>query len=237
VSAFTSEATRVHYPESDGEPMADNTVQFTWIAILKWNIEHLFAKDPHVFVAGDHLIYPVEGDPLIRVAPDVYVAFGPAKGDRGCYKVFEEGGVFPQVVFEIWSPGNRTRRMEQKRAFYEKYGAEEYYIVYPSESAGLEGWMRREDELVPIEEMNGFTSPLLGIRFEVDEFGVRVFGPGGREFLTPTEMADQRDEAEQRAEEEHHRAEEEHHRADRERDRADKLLAKLRELGVDPDSP
>ena len=48
---------KVHYPTSDGMPMADNTLQFRWIAILKWNLDHLF-------VAGDHLIYPVEGDRL-----------------------------------------------------------------------------------------------------------------------------------------------------------------------------
>jgi hypothetical protein len=99
VSILTAARKAIHYPESDGEPMADNTLQFKWIAILKWNLEHLFASNPNVFVAGDHLIYPVEGDIATRQAPDVYVAFGPAKGDRGCCKVFEEGGVFPQPSF------------------------------------------------------------------------------------------------------------------------------------------
>ncbi|MFO0805429.1 MAG: hypothetical protein U0791_20180 [Gemmataceae bacterium] len=66
MSVIASTAKQVHYPESDGEPMADNTLQFTWISILKWNLEHLFAKDPDVFVAGDHLIHPIEGDPLAR---------------------------------------------------------------------------------------------------------------------------------------------------------------------------
>lgn len=222
MSVITS-TKRVHYPECDGEPMADNTLQFTWISILKWNLEHLFAKDPHVFVAGDHLIYPTEGDNTTRVAPDVYVAFGPAKGDRGCYKVFEEGGVFPQVIFEVWSPGNRMSRMEKKRQFYEKYGAEEYYIIYPEEpSPGVEGWLRRGDELVSVEEMNGFTSLRLGIRFEVDELNVRVFGPNGREFLSPDEIASELEAAELR---------EEAIRREKE-----KLAAKLRELGIDPET-
>jgi len=76
----------IHYPDSDGEPMSDNTVQFAWIALVMWNLEHLFAGRPNVFVAGDHLIYPVEGKPDIRLAPDVYVAFGPHKGHRGSYR-------------------------------------------------------------------------------------------------------------------------------------------------------
>ena len=236
VTTLAIPSKKVHYPESDGEPMADNTVQFTWIAILKWNLEHLFAKNPSVFVAGDHLIYPVEGNNLIRQAPDVYVAFGPLKGDRGCFKVFEEGGVFPQVVFEVWSPGNRTTRMEKKRKFYEKYGAEEYYIIYPDEPAGLEGWTRQGGKLVPIDEMNGIISPLLGIRFEADELDVRVYGPDGREFLSPEEIARDRDLAQRELELERARAEAERQRAEAERQRKEVLAAKLRELGVDPDT-
>jgi Uma2 family endonuclease len=122
----------IHYPDDDGLPMSDNTAQFTWINVLMWSAEAQFRADPDVFVAGNHLIYPVEGKPKVRQAPDVYVAFGPRKGDRGSYKVWEEGGVFPQVVFEVWSPHNRHQRMEDKRAFYDRYGAEEYYIVTPS---------------------------------------------------------------------------------------------------------
>jgi Uma2 family endonuclease len=51
------------YPDSDGQPMADNTQQFRWIVLLKENLECLFAADPQVFVAGDFLWYPVEDHP------------------------------------------------------------------------------------------------------------------------------------------------------------------------------
>jgi Uma2 family endonuclease len=72
---------QIVYPDSDGQPMADNTKQFSWIVLLKENLECLFANDPNVFVAGDLLWYPVEGKPEIRVAPDVLVALGRPKGD------------------------------------------------------------------------------------------------------------------------------------------------------------
>jgi Uma2 family endonuclease len=68
------------YPDSDGQPMADNTKQFRWIVLLKENLECLFADDLQVFVAGDLLWYPVEGHPDIRVAPDAMVVFGRPKG-------------------------------------------------------------------------------------------------------------------------------------------------------------
>jgi Uma2 family endonuclease len=212
---------KVYYPDSDGEPMADNTVQFDWIAILKWNAEAYLRDDPNVFVAGDHLIYPIEGDADTRQAPDVYVAFGRPKGDRGSYKVWEEGGIFPQVVIEVWSPNNRYNRMRKKFAFYEKFGADEYYIVYPEFPAHLEGWRREGDKLVEIETMDGHVSPRLGFKFAVKKGVLTVTGPDGRPLKTPTEIARDRDEAEQRL-------------AD-ERRKADKLAAKLRELGIDPD--
>ena len=87
------------YPESDGQPMADNTKQFRWIVTIEGGIDALFKDDPNVFVAGDLLWYPVEGQPTIRMAPDAMVVFGRPKGDRGSYQQWREAGIAPQVVF------------------------------------------------------------------------------------------------------------------------------------------
>jgi hypothetical protein len=46
MSAFSTRKPKtVHYPDSDGEPMSDNTIQFDWISILKWNAEVYFRND------------------------------------------------------------------------------------------------------------------------------------------------------------------------------------------------
>ena len=76
----------VIYPDSDGKRIADNTLQFRWIATLVLNLEALYFDNPNVFVAGDLLWYPVEGNNKIRTAPDALVAFVRPKGDRGSYK-------------------------------------------------------------------------------------------------------------------------------------------------------
>jgi Uma2 family endonuclease len=203
--------------------MADNTLQFDWIALLKWNAEAYLRDDPAAFVAGDHLIYPTEGNADLRQAPDVYVAFGRPKGYRGSYKVWEEGGVFPQVIFEVWSPFNRQGRMEEKRRFYEQFGADEYYIVYPDFPMFVEGWQRVGGKLERIadEAMADFTSPRLGFRFVAAKGQLTVYGPDGRELKRPDEIARDRDEAERKLA--------------AEQGRAAKLAAKLRELGIDPD--
>src|SRR5215217_4662375 len=99
------------YPESDGQPMADNTKQFRWIVTIEGGLDALFRDHPQVFVAGDLLWYPVEGRPDIRMAPDVLVSFGRPKGDRGSYQQWCEQHIAPQVVFEILSPGNRAAEM------------------------------------------------------------------------------------------------------------------------------
>jgi Uma2 family endonuclease len=224
-----------HYPDSDGQPMSDNTLQFTWIGILKWGLEAYYLKDPNIFIAGDHLIYPVEGDPKTRQAPDVYVAFGRPKHDRGSYKVWEEAGLFPQVVFEVWSPNNRFDQMQDKYAFYEKFGVEEYYIVYPEFPAHVEGWKRDGAKLSRISEINEWVSPRTGIRFSLKEGYLSVFGPDGREMKSPAEIAADRDAEYGRAEQERHRAEQIENRARTAEERAAQLAARLRELGVDPD--
>ncbi len=190
------------YPDDDGKPMADNTWQFEWIVTIKGGLEGLFAHDPNVFVAGNLLWYAVEGKPKIRTAPDVMVVFGRPKGRRGSYKQWEEGGIPPQVVFEILSPGNRFDEMLRKFRFFERYGVEEYYIYNPDEGS-LVGYGRAKKRLKVIPKMYGFVSPRLGIRFEPGEGpnNLVIIRPDGQRFLTYVEQ-DQRSEAEsQRADE------------------------------------
>ena len=122
---------QIIYPERDGQPMSDNTKQFRWIVTIQGGLDSLFAGDPSVFVAGDLLWYPVEGDNKTRIAPDAMVVFGRPKGDRGSYLQWREDNIPPQVVFEVLSPGNRLGEMLKKLKFYERYGVEEYYMYDP----------------------------------------------------------------------------------------------------------
>ena len=141
-----SPKTTIVYPDSDGKPMADNTRQFRWITTIKSNLDWLFANNADVFVAGDLLWYPVEGDNKTRQAPDVMVAFGRPKGERGSYQQWKEDNIPPQVVFEILSPGNTPTEMTRKLLFYDRYGVEEYSIYNPDKN-DLCGCIRRENRL------------------------------------------------------------------------------------------
>ena len=210
------------YPESDGEPMAENTLQYDWIVRLKENIEWRFADDPQVFVAADLFWYPVPDRRIIGpLAPDVLVVFGRPKGPRGCYKQWEEDGIAPQVVFEVLSPSNSAKEQRDKRDFYETYGVEEYY-VYDPERNRLEIWRRHQGQLQAVSHLNGWVSPRLGIRFALGRETLELFHPDGTPFRSPLELA--------------RLAQQERERAEQERQRAERLAARLRALGIDPDS-
>ncbi len=244
----TSPQQDIIYPDSDGQPMADNTKQFELIVLIKKNLDLLFANDPNVFVAGDLLWYPVEGNNKIRVAPDTMVVFGRTKGDRGSYQQWREDNIPPQVVFEILSPGNTVKEMVKKYKLYERYGVEEYYL-YDPERSELTGWLRSESELEEIEEILGWTSPRLGIHFELSDGELVIYRPDGERFATYVELAQRAEQEHQRADQEHQRAEQAHQRADQERQRAEQahqraeqaetklqnLLIRLQEQGLNLD--
>ena len=201
------------YPESDGQPMGENTLQFQWIMTLFHGFENLYFHDQNVFVASDLFWYPVEGDPTTVLAPDLMIVLGQAKGHRGSYKQWEEGNLAPQAVFEIQSPSNRPKSNTSKRKFYSQFGVEEFY-QYDPDTLEFQVWLRTDRRLKAVDETQSFSSPLLGVRFDMADEGLRVIRPDGRAFLTYTEMITE---------------------AMVQQERSAKLAAKLRELGVDPD--
>lgn len=239
----------IEYPEDDGEPLSDNTLQFRWIMTIQGGLDALFAQNPLVFVAGNLLWYPIEGDNKTRRAPDAMVVFGRPKGERGSYRQWEEEGIGPQVVFEVNSPGNRADEIVRKFRFYERFGVEEYYFYGPDKRV-LAGYLRQGAVLEEIEQMAGWVSPRLGIRFDLSSGDLQIIRPDGRSFATYLEMAEeaenaresaqlerQRADKEQKlAEQERRRAEKEHVRAEQEQQRANDLADKLRKLGIDPDA-
>ncbi|MFO0957940.1 MAG: Uma2 family endonuclease [Isosphaeraceae bacterium] len=149
------------------------------------------------------------------MAPDTLVAFGRPPGPRGSYMQWEEGGIAPQVVFEVLSPGNTSAEMRGKLEFYDRHGVEEYYI-YDSDANTLEGWLRGEASLEPIATMDHWTSPRLGLRFERDPETLRLIRPDGRALETYEELDARADQAARRAE---------------------RLAAQLRALGIEPEEP
>jgi Uma2 family endonuclease len=225
--------TEIIYPDDDGNPMSDNTLQFHWIVTIQQNLETLFANNDNVFVAGNLLWYPIEGDNKTSLAPDAMAVFGRPKGYRGSYMQWKEANIAPQVVFEILSPSNRPMEMIRKLNFYDKHGVEEYYL-YDPDSIELCGWLRQGDRLKSISTLDDWVSPRLQIRFDLSGEELQLYYPDGSPFTNLNEQRRYAEAERERAEAERERAEAERERAEAERERADRLAEKLRSLGLDP---
>jgi Uma2 family endonuclease len=215
------------YPDSDGQPMADNTKQFRWITTIKLNLDWIFGENSQVFVAGDHLWYPVQGNNKLRLAPDIMVVFDRPKGDRGSYQQWKENNIAPQVVFEILSPGNTTKEMTAKLHFYNQYGVEEYYL-YDPDANQLSGWLRSASGLQPIANMQNWTSPRLGIKFDpAAQPELQIFAPNGALFTDFVDVS-------QRLQDTSQELQAKEQELQNVLDRNQKMAAKLRALGIDP---
>lgn len=237
------------FPDSDGEPMADNQTQYKWMVTIAEGLDALFADVPDVLVACDLLWYFDQSNPKRCIAPDVFVAFGRPKAYRHSYKEWLEGHA-PQVVFEIHSPSNTSKRMREKWETYNARGVEEYYY-YDPDTGRLEGWIRGPEALEPIAATDGWTSPRLGVTFETpaEEDALILRGPDGEPFqhvqdiIRDRKLARRvaeierrrREQADDLALEERRLREEAESAAHQQRARAERLATLLREMGVDPD--
>ena len=110
ITARTLPPPDLEYPETDGKPMAENTIQYRYITLIKGGLDVVFRHRDDVFIAGDLFWYPVEGEPETSTAPDVLVALGRPKGDRRSYQQWKEacGGVYTITVAQMLQAGEIT---------------------------------------------------------------------------------------------------------------------------------
>ena len=122
----------IEYPDSDGEPMAENDYQFTVMTEIIHSLRQWYRDSPDVYVAGDMLVYYRMNDNRTRVAPDIFVVLGASgKHPRYSWLVWREGKA-PDFVMEIASPGTWRRDIVEKRDIYEAMGVREYWRFDPT---------------------------------------------------------------------------------------------------------
>jgi Uma2 family endonuclease len=258
-----AEAAEIFYPSADGEPVAETYdhlyALLTTLEVLK---QHLQAR--RATVLANQFLYYSQGYPKLRTAPDVMVIFDVEPGGRDNYKIWEEGQV-PAVIFEMTSKKTQDQDKSFKKTLYASLEVKEYWLFDPKGEwikEQLEGYRLRGETYEPITDSR---SEPLQLRLAVEGKVIGFYREDtGEKLLMPDEIAQalaqktqellqaiearqqaeaqveqekQRAEQEkQRAEQEKQRAEQEKQRAEQEKQRAEKLAAKLRELGVDPDT-
>ena len=244
---------KIHYPESDGLPLAETRFQYDSLTYAAGALEVWFRDRPDVAVEGRRLLYYVEGDPRSRVSPDVFVVIGAPKRRRRTYRIWEEPKG-PDFVLEVTSKSTRWVDRGFKRDLYARLGVSEYWLFDPTgdwldprlQGNRLAGGVY--EPLAPIGIEGGervLRSAVLGLDVFVDGEEIRFRDPAtGRKLLTleETDLAWReavragmeavraRQEAE-RAREEDTRVREETDRAREETDRAlEEARARIAEL-------
>ena len=210
------------YPTSDGQPMSESTQQAETIQATATCLRAFFRKRKDVFVASDLLIYYREAVPPLRVAPDVFVAFGVPRGHRRTYRLWEERRP-PDFVLEVASPKTVKDDVERKPGLYARIGVREYWQFDPHgdlldpllQGRRLVG--RRYVELRPERqagEESWYVSEVLGLHLVSEGTCLRFWDPVRQDFLrTIEESEEDREGAERRwFEAEQARQEEAHQR-------------------------
>lgn len=187
----------IHYPESDGEPMAETDLHYRLMTDLRFELEQYFRDDADVYVSGNILLYYVEGNPKKRVAPDVLVARGVRKGDRRVYKLWEEGRA-PDVVFEVSSRQTWREDLNTKWRLYEDLGVKEYFIFDPEYDYLVEpliAWRLESSRYEAVEVVEGAVkSEALDLELVNTGETLRLRNLVTGQFLrTPSELAEETD--------------------------------------------
>ena len=242
----------VLYPCSDGRPLADNAWQSRAILRATGDLE---VAHPEALAVMNILVYPEEGNPKNRVAPDVLVAFGVGTHSRSSYLVWEEGKP-PDWVLEVASPS--TNDLDFKRRAYAAMGVPEYWLfdpkgdVFPAGQPRLQGLTLADGGYVRLaprlaDGLAMIRSGVLGLDLRVEGEFIRMRDPATKEDIlhqrelkalaeretarrkdaeAHAEQAARRKDAEARAKQEAERAEREAERAQREA--AERLVAQAR---------
>lgn len=123
----------VHYPDSDGEPMAETEAHLLAMLMLVAVLRQYFRGRPDVFVIGNMFWYFEQGNPQARKAPDVMVVKGvDAKPDlRRSFKSWEENQTVPCFILELTSESTAEEDQVVKRELYERLGVREYFLFDP----------------------------------------------------------------------------------------------------------
>ena len=181
----------IHYPDTDGEPLAETDFQFNPLTEMVHALRVHYEDRPDVYAAGDMFVYYRMNDPGAVVAPDVYVVFGVDKHPRRSYFLWRDGKA-PDFVMEIASAGSYHRDVGHKRDVYAAIGVKEYWRFDPLREcfdpplAG-ERLVNHAYHPIPVgADANGILrgySPILGLDLCVRDDLLKLYDPINRRWL------------------------------------------------------
>jgi Uma2 family endonuclease len=192
-----------HYPESDGQPMAETGIHVEVMVETFGTLRERYRQVADIWVGANMFLYYEKGYPKKVVAPDVFVVKGVPNQLRRTFKLWEEGRP-PCLVIEITSDSTRDEDLHKKKGIYERLGVEEYvlhdplgdYLEPPLQGFRLAGGRYRPIALAPDGSLDCRT---LGLRLRRDGERLRLIDTAtGQPLPWREEIAERAREAEAR---------------------------------------
>lgn len=226
------------------EPEMESSQHHSQAVILEKSLEFLW-QDRNDFFIGVNLTIYFSRQQLKTHdfrGPDVFISLNTERHPRYSWVTWEEDGKYPDVIFELLSPTTEEiDRTIKKEIYQDRFRTSEYYWFSPEsfEFAGFHLVDGQYEEML-FNEQGWLWSKKLHLYLGVFDGALRYFKPTGEMVPTPEEAAIQEqmraDEERMRADEERRLARREQLRAQQAEQKIDALSARLRELGVDPNT-
>ncbi|MGP1387938.1 MAG: Uma2 family endonuclease [Thainema sp.] len=182
------------------------------IRLLKW----CWRDRQDFYASGNLTIYysPTQRKSSDFRGPDFFVVLGTERKPRKSWVVWEEDGKYPNLIVELLSESTAATDRGLKKQIYQDIFRTPDYFWFDPHSLEFEGFHLVDGTYQPIgsTEQGWRWSEQLGLFLGVYQDQLRFFTAEGDLIASPEEDAAA------------------------ERERNEKLAAKLRELGVDPDT-
>jgi len=192
----------LHFPESDGKPMAETDKHRKQMLTLLDALDEYYRDDKATYVTGNILVhYCDEAGEWKFLAPDVFVAKGVEKKERRSY-IIEDEGKAPDFIIELVSPSTKVEDFGNKRVIYAGWNVKEYFLFDPTGelmSAPLRGFRLSGNEYMPMMGAR-LRSEVLQLDLVVEQGRLRLYNPvTGKRLYTHEESEAARRMAETRA--------------------------------------
>jgi len=226
------------------EPEMETSLHFTQLALLVAMLDWWWRDREDYFIGANLTIYFSREQMKNRDfrGPDFFLVKNVQKSPRNSWVVWEEGGKYPDIIIELLSDSTEEIDREIKLELYqERFRTPEYFWFSPF-TLEFVGWRLVDGiyQLIQPNKEGRLWSAVLDLYLGVEERKLRYFTPQGEKVASPEEdalinmkLVEMRT---AQMEQETQRANRETQRANQEAQRAERLAAKLRALGVDPDS-
>jgi Uma2 family endonuclease len=195
------------------------------IRLLKW----LWSDRQDFYASGNLTVYysPKQLKSEDFRGPDFFIVLDTEQRPRKSWTVWEEGGKYPNLIVELLSDSTASTDRGLKKQIYQDIFRTPDYFWFDPHSLEFEGFHLLDGayQPIPVTEQGWRWSQQLGLYLGIHNQQLRFFTADGILVASPEESAI----AEQQ------RAEIAQQQTEIAQQRNEKLVAKLRELGIDPD--